>query len=158
MGDDELAKQMKSLAENAVALAREQHLATLDYSEDSLKLVEDILAKLSQDVPKSWFSRLFGRGPSRKQIDSMCKLMGAYIGEVIAGKWNGTWHMDSTFGRPLPAVSVLGGNIYPTNKVYKRLVDGEGENVWAYYQMLKHMDEHGPPEQETQQAPQADAS
>jgi hypothetical protein len=57
--------------------------------------------------------------------------------------------MDSTFGTPLPALSVLGGDIYPANKVWKRLVDGEGDNVWAYYQMLKHIREHGSPGQQT---------
>ena len=75
--------------------------------------------------------------------------MGAYIGEVIRRKWNGTWRMDSTFDRLLSALSVLGGNIYPTNKVYKRLIDGEGDNVWAYYQMLKNISEHGLPSQQT---------
>ena len=145
-----LANQMKTLAESAVTLARDRYQANLDYSEESLRLVEQILTKLSEDVPKSWSGQLLGRGPSRSQIESICQIMGAYIGEVIGRKWNGMWHMDSTFGKPLPALAVLGGNIYPTNKVYKRLVDGEVENVWAYYQMLKHMDKHGPPDQQTQ--------
>ena len=148
--NEDLANQMKTLAESAVTLARNQHQANLNYSEESLKLVEHILFKLSEDVPKSWLGRLLCRSPSRNQIESICQIMGAYIGEVVRRKFNGTWHMDSTFGKALPALSVLGGNIYPTNKVYKRLIDGEGDNVWLYYQMLKHMDEHDPPDQQTQ--------
>jgi hypothetical protein len=144
MDSDELTQQMKSLADIAVALARDQHQIELDFSEDSLKLVEQILARLSEDVPKSRVLRLLGRGPSRAQIESICQMMGAYIGEVIRRKWEARWHMDPAFGSPLPALSVHGGKMYPTNKVYKRLVHGEGDNIWAYYEMLKHIGEHGP--------------
>jgi hypothetical protein len=149
MPENDLSEQMRALAENAVTLARNQHQTSLDFSEDSLQLVEDILSKLSRDIPKTLFGRLLKRGPTQNQIEAICQLMGAYIGEVIRRKWDGTWRMDSTFGTPLPALSVLGGDIYPANKVWKRLVDGEGDNVWAYYQMLKHIREHGSPGQQT---------
>ncbi len=148
MPEDDVSEQMRALAEKAVAFARDQHQMTLDYSEDSLQLVEGILSKLSADIPKGFFRRLLGRGPTRNQIEAICQIMGAYVGEVIKRKWDGTWRMDSTFGRPLPALSVLGGEIHPTNKVWKRLVDGEADNVWAYYQMLKHIHEHGAPGQQ----------
>jgi hypothetical protein len=149
MPENDLRDQMGLLAEKAVTLARDQYQTNLDYSEDSLQLVEKILSKLSGDIPKGLFGRLLRRGPTQKQIEGICQLMGAYLGEVIRRRWDGTWHMDSTFGMPLPALSVLGGDIYPTNKVYKRLVDGEGDNLWSYYQMLKHIHEHGAPSQQT---------
>ena len=40
MDSDELTQQMESLANGAVILARDQHQIELDFSEDSLKLVE----------------------------------------------------------------------------------------------------------------------
>ncbi len=144
MENDKLAQAMKSLAENAAILAREQYGLEFDYSEDSLKLVEQIISKMSKDIPKTWLGRFLGRGPSKKQIASICKLMGAYIGEVLSRKWNVTWQIDATFGSPLPAIPINDGVIYPTNKVYKRLVGGESENIWTYYEMLEHMVEHGP--------------
>jgi hypothetical protein len=149
MPESELSERMRDLADKAVTLARNQYQTKLDFSEESLQLVERILAKLSRDIPKGFFGRLLKRGPTQKQIEAICELLGAYIGEVIRRKWDGTWRMDSSFGATLPALSVLGGDIYPTNKVWKRLVDGDGDNVWAYYRMLKHIHEHGEPKQQT---------
>ena len=141
--NDNLAQQMELLADKAVTLARDQFDVDFDFTEYSLRLVEKILAKMGEDIPKSILGRIFKRGPSKNQINSVCMLLGAYIGEVMRRKWNGTWHLDSTFGEPLPAIAILDGKIYPTHKVYKRLVDGEGDNIWAYYEMLENMVEQG---------------
>ena len=46
------------------------------------------------------------------------------------------------------AAVIVGGladngiKLRPQNKVYKRLTDGEGDNVWFYYLTLKNEMEH----------------
>jgi hypothetical protein len=142
MADEKLAERMAALAEGAVKLAREDYETELDYSEESLQRVEEILGRLYLDIPRGW-RRIFHKRPSAKQLEAMCQLFGAYIGEVARRRWDGQWHTDTTFGRPVAGLSVLGGDIYPVNKVYKRLMDGEGDSVWAYYQMLKQVEARG---------------
>jgi len=70
-------------------------------------------------------------------------MFGAYLGEVVRRKWGGTWCMDSTLGTEMPSVAVFDGNIYPIGKVYKRLTNGEEDNVWGFYRMMVEIAQKG---------------
>jgi hypothetical protein len=94
--DDDLQAQVTALAETAVQHAQQTFQTNLDYSPESLHLVEDILGKLHSTMPKGLFSRLSGRGASPEQISQMATVYGAYIGEVIRARWGGEWSMKSS--------------------------------------------------------------
>jgi hypothetical protein len=67
----------------------------------------------------------------------MVKMWGGYVGEVIRRRWGGDWTTE-TAAQPGPVITlrVLGADIFPPAKVYKRIVNGSEDNVWHYYQIL----------------------
>jgi len=102
-----------------------------------LRLVEDILGKLHDTVPKGFFGRLRGRGATLKQISDMATAYGAYIGEVTRSRWGGAWSMQSAlYSEPTLTLHIRGEEIYPPGKAYKRLTNGPEDNVWQYYSVL----------------------
>ena len=67
---------MQAYAEDAVDFARERFQVSLDYSEDSLSLTEQILSRLHDTLPKGAFAKLLKRGPSQDEIWQMAKVWG----------------------------------------------------------------------------------
>jgi hypothetical protein len=110
----------------------------LDYSESSLTLVEEILGTLDAERPKGLF-KLFRKGPSHSDFETVAKLYGGYIGEVMRFEWGmGEWIIPDE--GPFAGALVLQygeAMTSPPAKVFKRIVDGSGDNVWYYYQVLK---------------------
>lgn len=129
---------MQAYAQDAVDLAREQFQVNLDFSESSLEQVEKILAGLHNSLPRGVLSKLFRRGPSQEQIWEMAKGWGGYVGEVIRQRWGGEWATETAV-HPGTVITlhVLGSDIFPPAKVYKRLTNGAEDNIWYYYQVLK---------------------
>lgn len=132
-----IADVMQAYSEDAVELARERFKVNLDFSEDSLKQVEEILAILHNALPKGK-AKLIKRGPSKEDIIQMAKIWAGYVGEVMRRRWGGEWTLESAaHGEGVITLRVSGTEIYPVAKVYKRLVEGPEENIWHYYQILK---------------------
>lgn len=138
MSEVTITDVMQAYAQDAVDVARERFQATLDFSESSLEKVEEILAHLHNSLPKGMLGKFFGHGPSQEQIWQMAKVWGAYIGEVIRRQWGGEW-TTATAAHPGTVITlrVLGADIFPPAKAYKRLVNGAEDNIWHYYQVLK---------------------
>lgn len=137
---DDMLADIQYLASRAVEHAQQTFGITLDYSPDSLRQVETILGNLYSTRPKNAFQRLFNRknAPTPKQVISMATAYGSYVGEVIRKRWGGTWSAQSaTFAEPTVTLH-LGPTeeVYPLNKVQKRLVNGEEDSIWFYYQVL----------------------
>jgi hypothetical protein len=117
-------------AERAVALAREFR-AQLDYSENSVMEVETILAALSQDLPVS--------KPSDDDVSEICKVWGSYLGEVVRRRFGGKWSIETYPGKQFATLTLNtnGNKLFPSIKVHRRLTEGEGDNVWNFYRMVK---------------------
>jgi hypothetical protein len=129
---------MVAYAQDAVDHARTSLGVALDYSPDSIQQVEGILEKLYAAMPRGFFARLFGRGPSAQDVSTMCKMYGGYVGEVVRQAGGGEWVFDTEI---VPGESTIclrkGDNrIFPPAKVYKRLTNGSEDNVWFYFQVL----------------------
>jgi hypothetical protein len=74
---------MAAYATDAAEHARTHFGVELDFTEQSVKAVEDILAKLRAAVPtgvRGWFKR----GPSPEVVATFCKMYGGYIGDLKA--------------------------------------------------------------------------
>jgi hypothetical protein len=138
MPDFTIADVMKAYAEDAVDLARERFQTELDFSEASLEQVESVLATLHNALPKGPFEKSPERGPSQEQIWQMSKVWGGYIGEVIRRRWGGKW-IEKTTAHPGTVITlrVLGTDIFPLAKVYRRLINGPEDNVHHYYQVIR---------------------
>lgn len=99
-----------------------------DYSQNSIVDLEEILDYYSNDISKS--------KPTENQIWSMSIIFGSYLGEVMLK--NGLsekgyrWGKDNSSNIPL----LIGSDksyLTPNDKVYKRLVNGNIDNIVSFY-------------------------
>ncbi len=126
-------------AQQAVAMGPEFN-AQLDYGENSLLEVEAILSKLSRELP--------ARNPSDDEVSEVCKVWGSYLGEVVRRRFGGEWSIETYPGKQFATLTltVRGNKLFPSMKVHRRLIQGDGDNVWTFYRMVKERLEANPPQ------------
>jgi len=138
---------MVSLSAQAVERARSSYGTTLDYSPDSVKQVESLLAtkyELQKTHPMT-----------EQEIADTAHLWGSYIGEVIKRTHPAHWARDSEVAGKdaLPIVyEDKSGESYPCAWVYHRLKNGEEDNVWIKFHFLTQpggVKKYFPPKTET---------
>lgn len=127
---------MENYAIEAVLLAS-QFETPLDYSENSLQSLETILSRVATTLPKPDDSA--GDERVKETIDGASRIWGGYFGETIRRLWGGDWGVETYPGTVAPVVSidVGGAKLFPIMKVYRRLTQGESEDVWKFYQMIR---------------------
>src|SRR5579864_1024124 len=129
---DSVDSMVHAYAEEAVSQGREFN-AQLDFSENSLMELETILAHLAREMPPD--------------VSEACKVWGSYLGEVVRRRFGGEWCIETYPGKQFATLtlSVNGSRLFPSIKVHRRLTEGEGDNVWEFYRMVKaRMEEHPP--------------
>jgi hypothetical protein len=117
-------------AQKAVIIAREFN-ARLDYTENSLMELEDMLAQLALDLPPG--------GPATDELTEMCKMWGSYFGEVVRRRFGGDWSIETYPGKQFATLTlnVAGNKLFPSMKIHRRLTEGEADNIWSFYKMVK---------------------
>jgi len=127
---DSVGSMTEAYAQKAVIIAREFN-ARLDYSENSLMELESILSQLALDLPPG--------GPSTDDLTEMCKMWGCYFGEVVRRRFGGDWSIDTYPGKQFATLTltVAGNKLFPSMKIHRRLTEGEADNVWSFYKMVK---------------------
>ncbi|HWX55135.1 MAG TPA: hypothetical protein VN176_11150 [Verrucomicrobiae bacterium] len=127
---DSVAAMAGAYAEKAVLIARE-FKAKLDYSENSLMELETILAQLSQELP--------GARPADPDVTEICKMWGSYFGEVVRRRFGGEWGIETYPGKQFATLTLTvgGGKLFPSMKIHRRLTEGDGDNLWSFYKMVK---------------------
>jgi hypothetical protein len=138
MVPQDLDEIMQSYAEQAVAAARELEIE-LDYSEESVKQVENILERLDGAVRGGAPGAATSPTPTDSGTEDLCKMWGGYLGEVVRRRWGGEWVLETYPGGNVltVALSTPGGTVFPSMKIYRRLNQGATENVWSFYCMLR---------------------
>lgn len=104
-------------------------------------LVQQMMAAYAQDavsIRRGWIRRLLRLGVSDDQLDTICRVFGGYVGEVIRRYRGGRWAIiDSPTGEGNVIALVNGDDkIFPPAKIFTRLVEGESDNVWYYFQVI----------------------
>ena len=129
---------MESYAAEALRLASGFGVS-LNYSESSLQDLEALLAQLYQELPRLSSSTAGTNDPGQQQIDAAARVWGGYFGETIRRLWGGEWGVETYPGTAAAVISVdIGGaKLFPVMKVYRRLTQGEAENVWNFYQKVR---------------------
>lgn len=122
----ELEEQVADKAERAVDQLRDRSGDSLDYSESSLSMVEDILAEVSEYIDLM----------PEDQIDVLVHMLGSYILEVGRREFGGKYYWHD--GRDQP-VLVLGEPDYTIailtfDKVRGRISGDEADNIPFFYQ------------------------
>lgn len=130
---------MEAYALDAVDHARSALGIELDFSPGSVRLVERVLKTMHDETkPKGLLGKLFSKGPSPEQLDVFTKMYGGYVGEVLRREAGGEWFLDTEV---MPGNRVIGlkkddRRIWPPAKVGKRLMNGDEDNVWVYFQVI----------------------
>jgi hypothetical protein len=127
---DSVSAMAGAYADQAVAIARDFN-ARLDYNENSLMELENIVGRLALDLPSA--------GAPAEELAEMCKLWGSYFGEVVRRRFGGDWSIETYPGKQFATLTlnVAGTKLFPSMKVHRRLTVGEGENLWSFYKMVK---------------------
>ncbi len=103
---------LRRLASECVDLVANQHRRRLDWSLESLSVLDEVCAELLADGP------LDG-----ERLDLWWRLVGAYTGEVVVRAYEGEWVThESSPGAP--AISVLGVTGFPFSTA-ARVLKGE---------------------------------
>lgn len=133
-----ISEMMEGYAGDAVRQASAFGV-TLDYSEESLQVLEQILSRFHDELLSLSPASSSSDDPSEQGIDTSSRVWGGYFGETIRRLWGGDWGVETYPGTTAPVVSVdVGGaKIFPVMKVYRRLTQGDGENVWQFYRMIR---------------------
>jgi acyl-CoA reductase-like NAD-dependent aldehyde dehydrogenase len=143
----DLDAMIADYAQAAVDTARAMNVA-LDYSEQSLEQVEQVLARLHDELRDMRIAQAASAAvsteaapaaPSDNQISEMCRLWGSYFGEVVRRRWGGEWSVETYPGGNFAtlALTVTAGKLFPSMKVYRRLTEGDGDNLWRFYQTVR---------------------
>lgn len=127
---DSVIEMVDAYAEQAVKIAREFN-TRLDYSENSLMELEAIVAQLALDLPPG--------GPAAEELTEMCKMWGSYFGEVVRRRFGGDWSIETYPGKQFATLTltITGSRLFPSMKVHRRLTQGEADNLWTFYKMIK---------------------
>lgn len=125
-------EMMKAFAKDAVEFGQEYD-KNLDYSEDSVKEIDNILEMVHRSLPIDFKTKIVNPGPSEQKLATISKIYGAYIGEVIQKHYGGKWSIEMN-----TIIFTMGETkLFLPAKVYQRIKNGSEENVWYYYQLLK---------------------
>jgi hypothetical protein len=120
----DLGSMMEGYAQAASDLARKEFGQKLDFSADSIDNLDEILVRV-------------GESPEL-DVDFEVRLWGSYLGEVLRKRYAGTWEMTQYPGgvAAVPAVDLRGSRLFPLMKVYRRLTEGEEEDLRAFFSMV----------------------
>jgi hypothetical protein len=132
----EAADLMAEYAQDAVDMARDKFQIELDYSLESIGLLDIILQSQFDAMPTGW-QLLYRRRPSKRKLRMWSKTWGGYLGEVIRRQWGGQWLVpeDGPFKGGL-ALLVQGTMLSPAARAHKQLVNGVEASVSAYIASL----------------------
>ncbi len=139
MNGPTITAMMQAYADDAVNLAQERFGIHLDYSEASIAHVEEILDHFHKSIPQGFVKKLLKRSPTPAEVEQVAKMFGGYTGEVMRRHLGGEWTLDSGIDSE-PTITLAFSNeakVFPPSKVYKRLMNGEGDGVPFYYHVVK---------------------
>jgi hypothetical protein len=118
-----LETMMEGYAQAAAEVGRDEFRRDLDFSSSSIEELDEILV-------------LLGESPEL-DIDFEVRLWGSYLGEVLRRRYAGNWEMTQYPGGDMavPAVEVRGSRLFPLMKVYRRLTEGDEEDLASFFSM-----------------------
>ena len=120
----DLGSMMEGYARAAAELGRDQFAQKLDFSSESIDGLDEVLVRV-------------GESPEL-DLDFEVRLWGSYLGEVLRRRYAGVWEMTQYPGgmTAVPAIDVRGSRVFPLMKVFRRLTEGEEEDLRTFYAMV----------------------
>ena len=120
----DLGSMMEGYARAASELGRDQFRQKLDFSSESIDGLDEVLVRV-------------GESPEL-DVDFEVRLWGSYLGEVLRRRYAGVWEMTQYPGgmAAVPAIDIRGSRVFPLMKVFRRLTEGEEEDLRTFYAMV----------------------
>ena len=132
MADVTIADVMMAYAQDAERLGLKNGI-TLDYTEKSLEGLDAILQQIAGDdiVPPKTTE-------DEEQLWTLAKVYGGYLGEVVIRTLGGAWEMsDNPDGSARVILRCQGVQMFPLEKVYKRLAEDQFSGVSGYCRAIR---------------------
>ena len=122
--------EMKAVADYAIKSARERFKQDLDYSEESIARLENILEKIY------WgFSNRSSDGGEGGLIFNTAIIWGSYLGEYMRLKWGGTWALKGSDR----ILSIMNIEFSPVNLVYQKITGRPSFSLEDYLNEAKRV-------------------
>jgi hypothetical protein len=120
----DLGAMMEGYAQGAAEFGASKFGQKLDFTSESIDGLDEILV-------------LVGESPEL-DVEFEVRLWGSYLGEVLRRRYAGVWEMIQYPGgaAAVPAVEVRGSHLFPLIKVFRRLTEGEEEDLRSFYAMV----------------------
>ncbi len=125
--DTKVEEIAKAYSLDAIDAAQRNFRVALDWSEESVRQVEAILATLHDSLASTH--------PTAETIWTFAKTFGSYVGEVYRRHHGGTGGVVEMDGQKMPGIQ-SGTTFWPWVRARKRITAGPEENIWNYYQAL----------------------
>ncbi|AWL12201.1 hypothetical protein HMF8227_01728 [Saliniradius amylolyticus] len=128
MTREELESLMVDSAHNAVTTTREEFGIELDFSQDSINQVDEVLLR--------WLERYKSEALEEQAVFTLCNIYGAYVGEVFRKHIGGHWVYDDTNPDAPTIMLEYAGKTYAfAATCYQRLVNDNQISVQKYYEL-----------------------
>ena len=130
---------MQSYAEEAVRMAR-QFNVELDYTEQSLEQVEQLLGQLHDELQNG--NMIDSAAPpqlDQQNVDEMSRIWGGYLGEVVRRRFGGEWTIEKYPAGDflIVTLNVNGAKVFPAMKIHKRLTNGAADDLLLFYRNVR---------------------
>ncbi|WP_026375097.1 hypothetical protein [Aestuariibacter salexigens] len=123
---DELQQLMTESASDAAKVSQEEFGITLDFSADSIALVDDMLL--------AFVDKYKADALEDKHVFTLCNVFGAYIGEIFRNLVGGTWRYDTSDPKAPYVLLEYGERSYAFAGIcYERLVNDSAVSVKDYF-------------------------
>jgi len=127
MTREELTQLMTDSAQNAVKTTQEEFDLTLDGSEHSLALLDDVIL--------SWLGKYKDQVLEENAVFTICNIYGAYVGEIFRKKVGGNWSYDESDQDAPYVILQYAGNSYAFAGIcYQRLVNDSQVSIKNYFE------------------------
>lgn len=121
-------EMMQGLAVACVRLVGEEFGRELDWSLESLGVLDDVCATLVADGP-----------PAGERLELWAKLAGAYTGEVTIRAHDGEWVSSESGAPAIRALDVTG---HPFSTAWRVLAGEPGKSLASFARVLPAISEH----------------
>ncbi|MBO1255507.1 hypothetical protein J3L16_07410 [Alteromonas sp. 5E99-2] len=126
MQQEELDELMQASASDAVSTSQEEFSLELDFSSESIGLVDDVLL--------GFVDKYQDQALEDEAVFTLCNIYGAYVGEVFKKVVGGEWLYDNTDPEAPYLVLSYGSHTYAFAGIcYERLVNNSQVSVRAYF-------------------------
>jgi hypothetical protein len=120
---------MHQLANNAIITAQDKFNINLDFTENNLQQLENLLQQAHERYKKATNSEYF----PNISIENTVRIWGSYLGEVVRHSLGGDWIVD----QKNVFLQIGLRRLDPLGQVRSRIVEGPQFNIQSYFQQVK---------------------